>query len=76
MVEVTLPKFGHLMEEATIGEWIKKVGAQVKKGEIILSVETDKAVMDVEAPEDGILKEILAAPGDVVKVGAKIAMIE
>jgi pyruvate/2-oxoglutarate dehydrogenase complex dihydrolipoamide acyltransferase (E2) component len=76
MVEVTLPKFGHLMEEATICELVKKVGAQVKKGEIILSVETDKAVMDVEAPENGVLKEILVAPGDVVKVGAIIAVIE
>lgn len=76
MIEVTLPKFGHLMEEATIGQWARKVGDRVKKGDVILAVETDKAVMDVEAPEDGVIKELLVNPGDVVKVGGKLALLE
>lgn len=74
-VEVLMPKMGMTMEEGTILKWLKQVGDQVVKGEVILEIQTDKVKMEVEAISDGVLVEILAAEGSVVPVNKPIAYI-
>jgi len=64
-IEVTMPKLGLTMETGKISEWKKKDGEQVKKGEILLVVETEKITYEVESPGDGILKIVVPAEGEV-----------
>ena len=61
---ILMPKLGLTMTEGTIEEWKKKEGDEVKKGEILFSVATDKLTNDIEAEEDGILLKILVKDGD------------
>ena len=68
VTEVILPKLGQTMEEGTILEWFKKEGDAVKKGEALFQVESDKAVLDSEAPGSGILLKILYPAGSKVPV--------
>lgn len=75
-VEFTMPKLGHAMEEATIVAWRKPTGARIERGDILLEVETDKAVLEIETIHRGVLVEILAQPGQTVAVGVPIALIE
>jgi pyruvate/2-oxoglutarate dehydrogenase complex dihydrolipoamide acyltransferase (E2) component len=72
---VNVPQLTETMEEATITRWHKAVGDPVQKKEILYQVETDKSTMDVESVDAGFLCEILAAEGQVVKVGQQIAVI-
>lgn len=72
---VIMPKFGMAQEEATIVEWYVKKGQAVSQGDPLLSVETDKVAMDVEAPAGGVLLDILYQPGDVVPVTVVIAYL-
>ena len=73
--EIKVPAVGESISEATIGEWAKKSGEFVKRDEIILLLETDKASVEVVAPNDGVLTT-MAKPGDVVKIGAVVASID
>ncbi len=73
--EIKVPAVGESISEATIGEWTKKSGEFVKRDEIILLLETDKASVEVVAPNDGVLTT-QAKPGDVVKIGATVAVID
>ena len=75
-VEVRVPSSGESVTEADIGEWLKNEGDAVEQDEPIVSLETDKAAMDVPAPASGILKKIVVAQGETVDVGALIAVIE
>ncbi len=75
-VEVRVPASGESVTEADIGEWLKKEGDTVTQDEPIVSLETDKAAMDVPAPTAGVLKEIKVKEGETVEVGALIAIIE
>ncbi len=74
-VEILMPKMGMTMEEGTILKWLKQVGDEVVKGEVILEIQTDKVKMDVEAPADGVVLKIVAAEGSVVPVNIPIAYI-
>jgi 2-oxoglutarate dehydrogenase E2 component (dihydrolipoamide succinyltransferase) len=74
-VEIKVPAVGESITEATIGEWTKKSGDFVKRDEIILLLETDKASVELVAPNDGVLTTSAKA-GDVVKIGATIASID
>lgn len=76
MVEFTMPKLGHLMEEGIIAGWNKKEGDRVEKGELLLNVETDKAVIDVESNVSGVIKKIIVPAGETVAVNAPIAIID
>lgn len=73
--KVRLPKLGASMQEGTIVEWLKKEGEKVSKGEPLLQVETDKAVLEVESPADGVLT-IMKAKGSKVPVNTVIAFLE
>ena len=74
-VLVTMPKMSDTMQEGTIATWLKKVGDAVKSGEIIAEVETDKATMELESYEDGVLLYIGVAAGGSVPVDGVIAVI-
>jgi pyruvate dehydrogenase E2 component (dihydrolipoamide acetyltransferase) len=71
-----MPTLGMDMEEATIQSWFKQEGEQVSKGEPLLVVETDKAAIEIEAPETGLLHKILHLAGACVPVTHPIAIIE
>jgi len=75
-IEVRVPASGESVTEADIGEWFKKEGDKVSLDEPIVSLETDKAAMDVSAPAAGVLKSVHAQEGDTVEVGALLAVIE
>lgn len=73
--EIKVPAVGESITEATIGEWAKKSGEFVKRDEIILLLETDKASVEVVAPNDGVLTTTAKA-GDVVQIGSVVASID
>ncbi len=75
MVEVIMPKMGDGMEEGTLVEWLKSEGEKVKTGEVIGTIQTDKATLELEAPGSGILAGFLIQAGDTVPVGQPIATI-
>ena len=70
---VVMPALEMAQETGKLVSWLKKEGEQVRKGEMLLEVETDKAVVEVEAGADGILAGITAQVGDVVPVGQTMA---
>jgi 2-oxoglutarate dehydrogenase E2 component (dihydrolipoamide succinyltransferase) len=74
-VELIMPKMGESIFEATILTWLKKPGDKIEQDESVLEVATDKVDTEVPSTYAGILKQILAKEGDVVKVGAPIAII-
>jgi len=73
--DVTMPLLSPSMTEGTVVKWLKKEGDAVKSGEIIAEVETDKATMDLEAFDSGILRKITAPAGSKVAVNGRIAII-
>ncbi|MGI8821000.1 MAG: pyruvate dehydrogenase complex dihydrolipoamide acetyltransferase [Chthoniobacterales bacterium] len=75
MPEIQMPKLSDTMTEGTLVAWKKKKGEQVATGDIIAEIETDKATMEWESPEDGVLSEIYVEEGGKVEVGQKIAFI-
>src|SRR6476619_6588539 len=75
MPEIQMPKLSDTMTEGTLVAWKKKKGDKVTAGEVIAEIETDKATMEWESPEDGILTEIYVEEGGKVDVGVKIGFI-
>src|SRR6266481_3748808 len=75
MPEIQMPKLSDTMTEGTLVSWKKKKGDKVSAGEAIAEIETDKATMEWESPEDGTLTEIYVEEGGKVNVGDKIAFI-
>lgn len=73
--EIIMPKLSDTMTEGQLGAWRKSVGQTVERGEIIAEVETDKAVMELEAFASGILLEQRVQPGQLVPVGTVIGLI-
>ena len=74
-ISVVMPALEMAQETGKLVSWKKKAGEQVKKGEMLLEVETDKAVVEIEAAGDGILGGVTAKEGDVVPVGQTIAWL-
>jgi pyruvate dehydrogenase E2 component (dihydrolipoyllysine-residue acetyltransferase) len=75
MPEIQMPKLSDTMTEGTLIAWKKKKGDKVSVGEVLAEIETDKATMEWESPEDGTLTEIYVEEGGKVNVGDKIAFI-
>ncbi len=75
MPEIQMPKLSDTMTEGTLVSWKKKIGDQVTAGEVLAEIETDKATMEWEASDDGVLKEIYVQEGGKVNVGDRIAFI-
>jgi pyruvate dehydrogenase E2 component (dihydrolipoyllysine-residue acetyltransferase) len=74
-VSVVMPALEMAQETGKVVSWKKKEGEQVSKGEMLLEVETDKAVVEIEASGDGVLSSVTAKEGDVVPVGQTIAWL-
>jgi 2-oxoglutarate dehydrogenase E2 component (dihydrolipoamide succinyltransferase) len=75
LVEMVMPKMGESIMEGTVLKWLKNVGDPIEQDESVLEVATDKVDTEVPAIQGGVLKEILVQEGDVVAVGAPIAII-
>src|SRR4030095_14604188 len=75
MPEIQMPKLSDTMTEGTLVAWKKKKGDKVSAGEVLAEIETDKATMEWESPEDGTLSEIYVEEGGKGNVGDKIAFI-
>jgi pyruvate dehydrogenase E2 component (dihydrolipoamide acetyltransferase) len=73
--EFLMPSLGADMERGRLVEWLVKPGDYVHRGDIVAAVDTDKAVMDVETFEEGVVAELLAEVGTVLPVGAALARI-
>ncbi len=75
MSEVVMPRLSDTMEEGELAKWLKNVGDPVSKGDVLAEIETDKATMDLEAFESGVLEQQLVAAGTVVPIGTPVAVI-
>lgn len=75
-IEIKMPALSPTMEEGTLAKWLVKEGDTVKSGDIMAEIETDKATMEFEAVDEGVIAKILVAEGtDNVKVGTAIALL-
>ena len=76
-IEITMPALSPTMTEGNLAKWVKKEGDKIKSGDVIAEIETDKATMEVEAVDEGILGRIIVPAGtEAVKVNAVIALIQ
>src|ERR1044071_963021 len=74
-IEITMPKLTDTMTEATLAKWLKKEGDQVKPGDMIAEVETDKATQELEMFEPGTIAKIVLPAGSKTPVGALIVVL-
>src|SRR5215831_12723696 len=72
---IEMPKLSDTMTEGTLVRWLKKVGDTVAVGDVIAEVETDKATMEMEAFDEGVLGEICVNEGQKVEIGQKLALL-
>src|SRR5690348_12259833 len=75
MPEVSMPRLSDTMQEGTITRWLKKIGDEVKKGEVVAEVETDKANMEIESYSAGVIEQILVQEGESAPIGQPIAIL-
>ncbi|MDJ0338487.1 dihydrolipoamide acetyltransferase family protein [Cryobacterium sp. PH31-O1] len=75
MPDVIMPRLSDTMEEGELSRWTKQVGDEIHKGDVLAEIETDKATMDLEAFDDGILEQLLVKAGALVPIGAPVARI-
>ncbi|MCC2643694.1 MAG: putative Pyruvate dehydrogenase complex, dihydrolipoamide acetyltransferase component [Nitrospira sp.] len=75
MAEFVMPILGSDMTEGKLVEWKKKAGDRVARGDIIAEVDTDKATIEIESFQTGIIEELITKPGDTVPVGTVMAII-
>ncbi len=76
MTDILMPALSPTMEEGTLAKWLVKKGDTVSAGDVIAEIETDKATMEVEAVDEGVVEEILVEAGtEGVKVNAPIARL-
>ena len=74
-IAIEMPKLSDTMTEGTLVRWIKKVGDAVAVGDVLAEVETDKATMEMEAFDEGVLTEIYVKDGEKVQIGQKLALL-
>ncbi|NTF41912.1 pyruvate dehydrogenase complex E1 component subunit beta [Rhizobium sp. AC27/96] len=75
-IDILMPALSPTMEEGTLSKWLKKEGDKVTSGDVIAEIETDKATMEVEAVDEGVIGKLLVEAGtEGVKVNAKIAIL-
>ncbi|MBV9491742.1 MAG: pyruvate dehydrogenase complex dihydrolipoamide acetyltransferase [Verrucomicrobia bacterium] len=74
-ITIEMPKLSDTMTEGTLVRWVKKVGDQVEVGDVLAEVETDKATMEMEAFDEGVLGEVYVQDGQKVQIGQKLAIL-
>jgi pyruvate dehydrogenase E2 component (dihydrolipoamide acetyltransferase) len=72
---ISMPKLGFDMSEGVLVRWVKNEGEDINKGDVLAEIETDKATVEVESSAGGVVRKLLANEGDVVPVGAAIAIV-
>jgi len=72
---INMPKLGFDMAEGTLVRWLKKVGENVNKGQVLAEIETDKATVEVESSASGVVRRLVAEEGSIVPVGSPIAIV-
>ena len=72
---ISMPKLGFDMSEGVLVHWVKNEGENINKGDVLAEIETDKATVEVESSAGGVVRKLLASEGDVVPVGAPIAIV-
>ncbi len=70
-----MPRLSDTMEEGVLSRWLKKPGDTIAKGDILAEIETDKATMDLESFESGVLEQLLVAEGTTVPIGQAVAVV-
>ena len=75
-VEVKLPQISMGVVDCQVSKWLHAVGDRVAEGQLLIEVDTDKTVTEIEAPEAGVLVEILKPAGTVVGVGETLGIID
>jgi 2-oxoglutarate dehydrogenase E2 component (dihydrolipoamide succinyltransferase) len=76
LIEVKVPVLPESVADGTLAKWHKQSGARVRRDESLVDLETDKVVLEIAAPQDGVLTEIKQADGAVVKSGEVVAVID
>ena len=75
-VEIKVPDLPESVTDATVGNWHKNVGEPIRAGELLVEIETDKVVLEVPAPEDGVLEQIAAERGSTVTARQVIGQLQ
>ena len=76
MIEFKMPSLGADMEAGTLVEWLVKPGVNVKRGDIIAVVDTQKGLIDIEVFDEGIIRELVIKENQKVPVGTVMALLE
>lgn len=76
VTKINFPKAGMGIDEGTVVRWLKVVGDSVDKGELVVEVETAKAIQEVEAPVSGRLSKITVGPGETTAVNTELGLID
>ena len=76
MPTLTLPQAGKSASSATVLRWRKRVGDAIRKGDVLLEVETDEGLAAIESAAEGTLKQVLASAGRTIPVGAPLAVVD
>ena len=76
MPDVLMPRLSDTMTEGVVGQWLKHEGDIVQRGDTLAEIETDKATMELEAYDSGVLTRIIAPAGSTVPIGQPIAVID
>ncbi|MGW6190180.1 2-oxoglutarate dehydrogenase complex dihydrolipoyllysine-residue succinyltransferase [Bacillus cereus] len=76
MIEIKVPELAESISEGTISQWLINVGDKVEKGGSVVELETDKVNVEIIAEDSGIVSKLLGEPGDIVEVGATIAILD
>src|SRR5260370_41929036 len=76
LIEIKVPQLSESVSEATLLAWHKKVGEAVKRDENLIDIETDKVVLELPAPADGVLTKIVKSDGGTIKAGEGIATLD
>lgn len=74
-IEIIIPNQGLTVTEVVIVQWHKKIGETLQKGEVLLDFESDKAVIELVSPTDGIMGRIVAEEGETVAIGGVVGEI-
>jgi hypothetical protein len=75
-IAIEMPKLGYDMEVGTIASWIRSIGDNVSRGDVLAEIETDKSTVEMEALAGGTLVEIVVQPGTEVAVGTVIGWLD
>lgn len=75
MTEIHMPRLSDTMEEGVIAAWRKQEGDRISRGEVVADIETDKAIMELEAYDEGVLEKVLVSEGRTVPIGTPIGVL-